>query len=136
MSADTALAGSVDRIERLLTEALAGMKFPGLNDPLKDWARIRFALRDLTQSPSIDAAAGLVKVARAAWRALDESCEQPGEGVIIESARYSDLCAALDDLEALPVIPGYVAEGPARAEHALGLSKLPPGDIQFPRHAL
>ena len=67
--------------------------------------------------------AALVQVARAAWRAADDSEEvltDDGRAHRIIGPDFDELSDALDVLDELPDDqPGYVMNGPARAEWAL-----------------
>lgn len=81
-------------------------------------AEERFKLGNASAAMSL-----LVNVARAAFRAADDSEEIPGDNGRehrIDSANFDALCNALGALDDLPDDqPGYVMTGPARAEWAL-----------------
>lgn len=80
-----------------------------------------------------DAGKKLVALARAAWALADgsedadEKDETGARYLRVPEDLHKELSDRLGDLDKLPEVPGYIAEGPPKAEYALGLSDLPVG---------
>lgn len=89
----------------------------------------RTALVKTRPRSEYDAGKMLVALARAAWCLADgtegtEHEDEFGKHLRVPCDLFKDLTDALDALDALPELPRpYIGEGPAKAEHALGLGE-------------
>ncbi len=60
----------------------------------------------------------LTRLTRAAWSLADNADEGPSD-IVVTKEDYAELCAALDQIDALPDVPGFIMEAGAKAEYWL-----------------
>jgi len=125
---DVEWKGQMADIGQALVDAIRAHAYPGWS-PAQCPSEIVGDLRnecDELRAKMAEASkvvASLVQVARAAWHSADNTMEVDGENGTefhIDAVYFGELSDALDTLDELPDDqPGYVMNGPAKAEWAL-----------------